>query len=161
MNKADTVHETMMHCLFEPDEATTYEELPDDAIVVDGVMGPFALHPDRLKEKDQVIRGLVEEIPVDDYMRDDNGGGGQSFLNLCQDREGKQWTGMHRTMNAFFVLAAATGRAGFCAPRDTWPMLPGGMPYIWFSVDPQEDSMPQPKAVRDAIDNTRADMEQS
>lgn len=59
-----------------------------------------------------------------------SGGGGWSFLNACMTRNGEQWTGMHQTMEKLFMLGIAAGQAKWLLPRDMWPALPGGMPYV-------------------------------
>ena len=57
-------------------------------------------------------------------------GGGWSFLNSCNDRSGRQWTGLHLTMEQLWCLGIAVGRARYTLPRDFWEVLPGGMPYL-------------------------------
>lgn len=56
--------------------------------------------------------------------------GGWSFLNLCMDREGNQWTGSHQTMEQLMMLGMATGMVKILFPRDLWSILPGGVPYF-------------------------------
>ena len=30
--------------------------------------------------------------------------------------------------------------AGYCLPRHIWCVLPGGVPYVWFSLEPSSDN---------------------
>jgi len=58
------------------------------------------------------------------------GEGGWTFLNACQDKHGRLWTGLHQTVEKLFLLGMATGKAKCLLPREVWPMLPGGLPYF-------------------------------
>jgi hypothetical protein len=64
----------------------------------------------------------VAELPAE-FLK------GWSFLNVCYDRHGNLWAGMHRTMQELVLLAVSVGKMKLCAPRALWPMLPGGVPY--------------------------------
>jgi hypothetical protein len=56
-------------------------------------------------------------------------------LNLGLDADDNQWTDEHRTVDELCVLAIATKRGKWLAPRSLWPALPGGMPYVQFNLD--------------------------
>lgn len=101
------------------------------AIIVDGVIAKFGLHPGRVASHASGIADIVRRVASDDHMR--NGGGGASFLALCVDREGNHW-GEHTSMQELCVLAIAAGIGKWCAPRSIWPILPGGMPYVVFAL---------------------------
>lgn len=119
----------MYDCLYNDDEIRPEAEgeAPEGAVVVDGILNPFALHPQRLEshraEVGQMLLGLPHE-----FMQ--SGGGGWSFLNACQDRNDVQWTGLHRTMDFLFVLGVGLGYAAYLLPREMWSAFPGGMPYV-------------------------------
>ena len=104
-----------------------------DGPATEGIMGSVALDVTGHKE---VIGAMLAELP-DEFQR--NGGGGWSFLNACMTRSGEQWTGMHQTMDKLFMLGIAAGQAGWLLPRDMWPALPGGMPYV--VIDAQADAI--------------------
>jgi hypothetical protein len=112
-------------------------DVPDNAIMAQGVTRMYGFHPERLEEKRPEIIALIEEIVTDGFLIDK--GGGQSFLNLCVDREGAQWTGFHLVMEAFLCLAIGLGLAGFVAPYEMWKMFPQGMPYIWFRTSAEQE----------------------
>jgi len=59
---------------------------------------------------------------------------GWSFLQMCEDKHGQQWTGEHRAMEELVVLGQAAGFVALLAPREMWPVLPGGMPYYQTGV---------------------------
>lgn len=81
---------------------------------------------DRLaRHRDQIV-AMLDGLP-DSFKA--SGGGGMSFLNACEDANGVQWTGLHRTMERLFLLGIGIGRVVSLMPRELWPALPGGMPY--------------------------------
>lgn len=130
------------------DSFFTREEVPDpsnipgDAVVVEGVARNYAFHPARIeKNKPQIIQ-LIREVVPDVFLK--GKGGGFTFLNLCNDRNGEQWTDLHREMEALVCLGIAVGRAGYCLPRDLWAVFPGGVPYVYFDI-PAEVSDAEPE----------------
>lgn len=64
----------------------------------------------------------------DAFMVD--GGGGMSFLNLCQDRDGHLWTGLHQTCDQLLAMGVGLGLVSFPFPREVWDALPGAVPYV-------------------------------
>lgn len=118
---AKTVNETFLHCLFH-DEEIVDGKPPDNAMIVEGVMGKFELHPGRLAEKRSAIRDMMDELPAEFDE-------GWSFLNMCMDKHGNHWA-EHPTVNELVVLGLAIGALKCLAPRELWPTLPGGMPYF-------------------------------
>lgn len=95
--------------------------------VGEGFLGRFDFDPEKLKESEQTIISMLSDLP-DDFKR--SGGGGRSFLNMCVDKNGNQWTGVHDIVDMLVRLGNAIGRVSFLMPREMWPVLPGGMPYI-------------------------------
>lgn len=124
----ENVKEVFSHCLFELEEDTS------NAVMVDGITGRFGLHPTRLNEKKIEIQQLIDQLPV---IFIQSNGGGNSFMNMVNDRGGNQWTDYHRDAEMLLVLGVAVGMIEYCAPKELWPMLPGGMPYFYIkdSVD--------------------------
>lgn len=118
---AEKVHETFMNCLFKDGEPTENHK------VGEGVMGKFGFHPERLKEAEPIITELLAELP-DAFKK--GSGGGWSFLNMCEDKHGRQWADLHKTMDELVALGTATGKLSFQLPREMWTALPGGMPYL-------------------------------
>lgn len=117
---ADRVEEIFRACLFTDDEDMT------EHVRVEGIVNPYGFHPGRLAGHAEEIGAMLGELP-DSFKRD--GGGGMSFLNACEDRHGRQWTGLHQTMDRLFALGMGVGKVELLMPREMWAVLPGGMPY--------------------------------
>ena len=118
---AENVTNTFMNCLFQEGENT------DNHIVGEGVMTKVGFNPERLKEATPKIEEMLNDLP-DSFKA--NGGGGMSFLNMCQDKNDNQWTGMHQTVDQLVCLGNASGKLKFLMPKEMWSILPGGMPYL-------------------------------
>lgn len=129
MNNSAKVEDILVYSLFCEEEISDPGKVPDSAVVAHGIARSFGFHPERLEEKRGELLKVLGEVVPDDFKK--SGGGGGSFLSFCIDREGRHWA-EHPTMEALFCLANALGLAGYCAPKEMWAMLPGGVPYIWF-----------------------------
>ena len=57
-------------------------------------------------------------------------GGGWTFLNLCTDKGGVLWTGLHERAAQLLYLGIGIGKMDYLLPREMWKALPGGMPYV-------------------------------
>src|SRR6185369_14392689 len=79
-------------CLYQPEEVSVDKKSPEDAVIVQGVMHTFGFHPQRLESHRAEVKGWLDDLPVKFRA---SSGGGWSFLNLCEDRNGTQWTGLH------------------------------------------------------------------
>lgn len=125
------VEDLFRSCLFEDSEIEGGK--PKDgleAVIAEGITRTVGFHPKRIAEAKEKVAGFIAKIAADEFLK--SKGGGMSFLRLCDDREGSQWTNLHRTMEQLVQLAIGTGLGGYCAPRMLWMMMPGGMPYVWF-----------------------------
>jgi hypothetical protein len=128
---AERVDEVFRGCLFTKDD---YEEIggkenaADIAVIAEGITFKVGFHPKRLEGHTEEIIEMLDELP--DTFKASSNEGGWSFLNACYDRHGRQWTGLHRTMEELFLLGIAIGRVEYLAPREMWPMFHGGMPYL-------------------------------
>lgn len=118
------VNEVFLHCLYSQDELPADGSPPSGAVLVEGIVRKFGLHPERLDEKRCEIREMLLELPTEFSE-----GGGWSFLKMCVDKNGHQW-GEHPDMEELLVLGIATKQAAYCMPRDMWSLLPGGVPYV-------------------------------
>lgn len=118
------VEEILNNCL----HTTTEEggEPTDGHADYEGIVGTYCLHPGRVDDHKLEIGMMLENLPVEFQEK---GGGGWSFLNACDDKDGNQWTGLHRTMEHLFILGMAIGRVKPLLPRELWVAFPGGMPY--------------------------------
>ena len=125
---AEKLDETFRYCLLNDNEIVD-KQTPPDAIVVDCVLAKFGFHPGRVAERREQIREMLKEMD-DQFQVGPGCGGGTSFLNLCVDRHGEQWTGFHTTVELLVGIGIAAGMVSFPMPRDMWNILPGGMPYV-------------------------------
>lgn len=118
---SEAVDDLMTKCLFTGDEPL------ENAVEVEGIVNRYAFHPERVAENADEIGALLAELP-DEFQA--KGGGGWTFLNACQDRAGRQWTGLHQQMERLFALGIAAGKARWMMPREMWDVLPGNVPYV-------------------------------
>jgi hypothetical protein len=127
---ADRVSEVFLDCLFQQGEDTT------ERVVAEGIVSTVGFHPRRLEGHRKDIEEMLAELP-DSFMA--SKGAGASFLNACLDRNGRQWTGLHQTMEQLFQLGLAIGRVTACVSREMWHLLPGGMPYYTVGCLPRTE----------------------
>ena len=97
-----------------------------EIVEVEALVSKFGFHPLRIQEHKNDIIDFLEELP--DEFRS-SVGGGRSFLNACNDEYGNQW-GEHRNIEQLFALGIAINKVKFMIPRDMWPVMPGGVPYV-------------------------------
>jgi len=106
------------------------DEPPEEHIEIEGITQTVYFHPLRLNEAKTHISKLVSQTPLDFQ---EGGGGGNSFLALCYDINGEQWTDSHQHMEELCLMAVAAGVGKWSMPREMWPTLPRKMPYITFN----------------------------
>lgn len=128
---SENVRRIGMDCLFTDAEMSDCANPPENAVLVDGIVGGYAFHPERLAKNKPQIAAMLAGLP-DDFMT--SGGGGMSFLNACIDRDGNHWA-EHPTMGLLFALGVGTGLATYIFPRKMWSVLPGGVPYLSVNSD--------------------------
>lgn len=128
-NKAQRVREILMDSLFRDEEIPNGKEVPDDAVIVDGIMGKYGFNPQRLESHRTEVVEILKDMP-DEFFPP---AGGWSFLNLCMDKSGVQWA-EHPTMNDLCCLAIGLNLGKFLLPREMWKAFPGGMPYVGFDL---------------------------
>lgn len=122
---AKKVEDLYVACLY-GDNEVTQGTIPEDVIIVTGILNKTGFDPVRIKEHTDEIRELLLELP-NEFMS--SGGGGGSFLNACNDKYGNQWSGLHQIMELLFMLGIAISMVYEMFPRDVWHNLPGGVPY--------------------------------
>ena len=92
-----------------------------------GVCIEVAFNREKIAEHEQDIMQMLMQLPKEFHRP---GGGGWTFLNMCIDKNGNQWTDYHRTQDKLVCLGRAIGAVEFVMPRDLWKVFSGGMPYI-------------------------------
>ena len=108
---AENVEMIFTNCLFRDGEETKNQ------VKAEGIMGMFGFNPKRLKEQKDKIYEMLKQLP--DTFQKDNGGG-MSFLNACDDKDGYQWTGFHAIMEQLLVLGIAINKIKYCLPKAIW-----------------------------------------
>lgn len=139
---AENVEEVFMDCLFGDEEAGR-----ERAVIVEGVVGKFGFHPDRLALRAPAIRAMLDELPTGFSQ-------GWSFLNACQRADGSQW-GEHRNVEQLLTLGIAAGHAIWLGGREMWQYFPGGLPYVM--VDTGTDFRARPEIVGERLARNRAE----
>ena len=117
---AENVTEIFTDCLFRNGENT------DNAKIVDGIMNNFGFHPDRIEKHKDDIYSMLKQLPEQFHS---GKGEGWSFLNACNDKNGRQWAGLHKTIEQLFVIGIACNKVKCLLPKHMWSALYGGMPY--------------------------------
>lgn len=120
---AQNVETVLNDCLFREGEDTSAK------LIGHGCIRDFGFHPDRLAKRREDVKSMLSELP-ESFQQ--SKGGGWSFLNACQTRDGEQW-GEHCHIEQLLALGTALSLAKILLPKEMWPALPGGMPY--FSVN--------------------------
>ncbi len=118
------VETVFLACLFRDGEDTT------NHVAAEGIVTNVGFNPERIEEYRPLIEAMLLELP-DTFKR--SCGGGWSFLEACNDRNGQQWAGLHQRMEQLVQLGVAIGKVQYLLPREAWSLLPGSMPY--FVVD--------------------------
>ncbi len=130
----ENVERIFVDCLYRSEEwDPETKATPPGAVIVQGIMVDFGFHPGRIAQHRAELLEMIKELPEPFFSGSD--GGGWSFLAMCNDRDGRQWADLHLTMEKLMCLAMAAKLASYCAPREIWGALPGGMPYVVFSKE--------------------------
>ncbi len=118
---SNNVEKVFMDRLFKDGEDTS------DYVLAEGIHGRVGFHPERLEEHREDVKAMLLCLPGGFHSKS---GGGASFLNACNDKNGRQWTDLLQRMDQLFQIALALKLAEYCMPRLMWSALPGGMPCI-------------------------------
>ena len=121
MLSSENVERIFLDCLFKD------EEYKSKAVIVEGIITNFGFHPERLETHKDDIHTMLKELPNEFQQK---GGGGWTFLNACNDKNGDQWTDFHKSMEQLMCLGIAIGKCKIQLPKEIWSALPGGMPYF-------------------------------
>ena len=133
---ADNVNAVFLDCLFKDGEST------EGYIPATGIKIDVGFHPGRLESHFDNIKTMLAQLP-DEFMESPDGdslsfqnGGGSSFLNACQTKDGVHWGG-HKNMEQLFLLGLASKFVKLLTPREQWEMtglLPGEIPYYSIKI---------------------------
>lgn len=117
---AENVQRCINECLFRNGENHT------DHVVGEGAILKFGFHPGRIAKNKANIASMLRDLPIEFHEKT---GGGMSYLAACMTAQNIQW-GEHRNIDELLCLGTASGLVEFCAPREFWSAMPGGMPYF-------------------------------
>lgn len=120
----ENVRKIFRECFFDEEEEIV------EPIIVSGCIMQVGFNPERIKKNEADIYDMLQQLP-DDFKV--SGGGGMSFINMCKNKEDKQWCDLHQTMDELVMLGMAIKKVKFLLPREFWVKLPGGMPYVIIS----------------------------
>ena len=120
------VEKVFVDCLYNEEEVKS-GNVPEGAIMVEGIIQDFGFNPQRLEKHTSEIVAWLAELPDEFHEKK---GGGWTFLNACNTKTGEQWTGLHERMEQLFCLGIAIKKAKYLLPRAMWSFMPGGMPYL-------------------------------
>lgn len=114
------VNDVFKACLYKKNEDTS------QAIDVESITMKIKFNPNRLKENYDNIRSMLDRLHP-------NFKKGWTFLNMCDDKDGRQWTGSQADMDKLLALGLAINKLTYMLPREVWPALPGGVPYVIYT----------------------------
>jgi len=125
-------------CLYAKEELTgSGFPIDEDSMVeVKGILNSFGLNKHRVESHREEVTNCLDQLP-DEFKK--SGGGGWTFLNACNTKDGEQWTGLHQVMEQLVCLGIALGLVSYTLPREMWQIFPGDMPYIVVDLDGGED----------------------
>jgi len=127
MISVEGLNKIFSDCLFMEEELKNDPNYEEKMTPVEGITSNFGFHKERLLSHKEEVKKMLMQLPKT-FRRSE--GGGWSFLNACDDKDGNQWTGLHSNMEQLFVLGMGLGLCEYCAPKEMWAILPGGMPFI-------------------------------
>lgn len=109
-------------------EAIFKDCLTDErSFIVKSVVIRASFDREKVEAHEEEIMQMLMQLPAQFHRP---GGCGWTFLNMCIDRDGNQWTDFHQMQDKLVCLGRAIGAVEFVMPRDLWKVFPGGMPYI-------------------------------
>lgn len=137
MTLYERVHALLKKCLINDEALANAADanpalVADKVVIADAVVHKLALSTAAIAENREEIRSLLNEMDRDFHA---DGGGGMSMMRMPMDKNGAQW-GEQRDAAFLTALGIAAGMARYTMPRDFWPSLPGGMPYV--TIDTRE-----------------------
>ncbi|MBM6866664.1 hypothetical protein H6A66_16095 [Bacteroides caecigallinarum] len=132
----ENVDRIFSDCLFRSHaEHDEYVKNQGVVIKVQSVQNPKVIvcfHSERLESHREEIKEMVLQLPESFHK---GKGGGHSFLNMCENKDGDLWTGFQTEQEKLALLGMATHVLMPLLPIEESHILPGGMPYFRVEVD--------------------------
>lgn len=128
MVRPERIKEILIDCLFRDNEIDSDSKPKNniEPVIGYGIMGNVGFHPDRIENHRSEIIEMLNELPTEFHK---DSGGGWSFLNMVNDKNGIHW-GEHQDAEHLMQLGTALGKVEVQLPREIWSALPGGVPYL-------------------------------
>ena len=117
---SERVHEVYRECLLK-DEELVDGEPGVDFTVGEGIMRTVVFNSERLGKNKDTIISMIDQLDGIDEV--------SSFMRFCMDKNGRQWTGEHATMDELMQLGVAADVIQYALPRELWPVV-GGVPFV-------------------------------
>lgn len=132
----ENVDRIFSDCLFRTHaEHEEYVKNHGVVIKVQSIQSPkvtVCFHSERLESHKEEIKEMIMQLP-DGFHK--GKGGGWSFLNMCQHKNGDLWTGFHTECEKLALLGMATHTLMPLIPIEESHILPNGMPYFRVETD--------------------------
>jgi len=125
-------------CLFRDAEVNPP---PTDFVKTNGIAVNIEFHPTRLDSHKRRIGEIVGNLSKE-FVE----GGGWTFLNMCLDKNGNQWTSFHKVQDQLLCLAVGTNQ-GKILMAEMASVMPGGVPYVQFKPGGFNDTLPEVQPV--------------
>ena len=120
-NMSEIVDNSFNECLFSEGENE------NEALEIKGIAHTFKFNQKKLEEHRETIIALLNELPP--VFKE-----GYTFLNLCLNKDQKQWTGEHFICEKLVVMAIGLNLMIYCFPEFLWSSCPGGVPYVCITM---------------------------
>jgi hypothetical protein len=125
---AENVERIFFDCLM-PENLTDEQIEKIKFISTEGVSIGGDFQVKELNKHRQRITEMISQLP-ETFLQHE--GGGWSFLNLCLNKDGQQWTDSHEVCDMLVCLGLAIDKIEFnIKDRSKWWSMPGGMPYVF------------------------------
>lgn len=128
--QSNRVHELFMNGLFKEEELVNGKPVVEP-VVAEGVRVRIGFHPERIRQAKDEISAMIDSL--DPSIDTDEG---ISFLNICQDKNGNLWTGLHQICDELVTMGIALELLEYVLPRDLWMLMPGGVPAVRKRIKP-------------------------
>lgn len=125
---SENVEAIFKDCLAESDEKIRQ--------IISGVRIKAGFNRDKVTANRDNILSMLSCLPKEFHAFK---GGGWTFLNLCVDADGRQWTDFHQMCDMLVCLGIAIGAVKFLLAREFWQCFPGGMPYVVVDIQQSDN----------------------
>lgn len=109
-------------CVFTKDEIVNGQPIKEFTCV-EGIQNIFFFSTEKLNKNKKEIAELINMLPLMTEIP-------QSFLGLCMDKNGRQWTGDQGVMDILITLGIACDLIDYAYPKEMWDQLIGSTPLV-------------------------------